>query len=379
MSDIFTPPFSSISQSFYRCLFEQLNNEQKLLALTLQSISLLYNLNSTLNPQEAHLKNDLTKSLFLQDELVTQTIMNNSEDTIYFKNLDSQFILNSKAHAYQFHEKDVSDMVGKDDFDYFPPEFAQAALDDERTIIQTGRPILGRIERWNKPDGDVVWFQAYKYPLYDKEGNIIGTWGTSRNITPLKRAEEELQRLNRELQEANQRLEILSTRDSLSGLYNHRHFFDSLNVQKNIELRQKDHGLESEFSILILDIDHFKKVNDKYGHLGGDKLLKRVSEIFKINSREIDTIARWGGEEFAIIFPDTNNQDALKYAERLRNTIEKSEKCYGVTVCIGVATTDKPIAIDLLFAEADKALFQAKSVRNKVVGANFTLCEFSIN
>ena len=132
------------------------------------------------------MKNNISIDLILQDELVTQTIMNNSEDTIYFKNLDSKFILNSKAHANQFHEKDVTDMVGKDDFDYFPEEFANIALEDEKTVIQTGRPILGRIEKWNKPDGDVVWFQAYKYPLYDKEGNIIGTWGTSRNITPLK-------------------------------------------------------------------------------------------------------------------------------------------------------------------------------------------------
>jgi len=109
--------------------------------------------------------------------------------------------------------------------------------------------------------------------------------------------------------------------------------------------------------------------------LAGDKLLTRVSEVFKANSREIDTIARCGGEEFAIILPDTDSQGALKYAERLRKAIEKSEKCFGATVCIGVATTDKPIAIDILFAEADKALFQAKSVRNKVVGANFPLCE----
>ncbi|GAB6106051.1 GGDEF domain-containing protein [Fusibacter bizertensis] len=163
-------------------------------------------------------------------------------------------------------------------------------------------------------------------------------------------------------------------KDTLTNLYNRRYLYEKL----EFELKRLNRS-KTELSLVIIDIDHFKKVNDKYGHLGGDKLLKRVSEIFKINSREIDTIARWGGEEFAIIFPDTNNQDALKYAERLRNTIEKSEECYGVTVCIGVATTDKPIAIDLLFAEADKALFQAKSVRNKVVGANFTLCEFSIN
>ena len=132
--------------------------------------------------------------LRLADELVTQTIMNNSEDTIYFKNLDSVFILNSKAHANQFNEKDPLDMIGKSDTDYFPAEFVDVAIKDERSIIETGQPVLGRIERWDKPNGETVWFQAYKYPLYDKQGKIIGTWGTSRNITSLMEAEAEIGR-----------------------------------------------------------------------------------------------------------------------------------------------------------------------------------------
>lgn len=315
--------------------------------------------------QEAILKNDNTDSLFIHDELVTQTIMNNSEDTIYFKNLDSKFILNSKAHANQFHEKDVSDMVGKDDFDYFPAEFAQAALDDEQTIIKTGRPILGRIERWERPDGDVVWFQAYKYPLYDKEGKIIGTWGTSRNISLLKRAEEELQRLNRELQEANQRLEILSTRDSLSGLYNHRHFFDSLNIQKNIETRQKEHGLESEFSVLLLDIDYFKNINDTHGHLVGDFVIKSLSDLLTSSTRLIDTCYRIGGDEFAIILINTDIKAARKVGEKLRKIVENYEFSINnlklkITLSIGVASSSETETTKELVTLADSRLYYSK-------------------
>ena len=311
------------------------------------------------------MKNDNTDSLFIHDELVTQTIMNNSEDTIYFKNLDSKFILNSKAHANQFHEKDVSDMVGKDDFDYFPAEFAQAALDDEQTIIKTGRPILGRIERWERPDGDVVWFQAYKYPLYDKEGKIIGTWGTSRNISLLKRAEEELQRLNRELQEANQRLEILSTRDSLSGLYNHRHFFDSLNIQKNIETRQKEHGLESEFSVLLLDIDYFKNINDTHGHLVGDFVIKSLSDLLTSSTRLIDTCYRIGGDEFAIILINTDIKAARKVGEKLRKIVENYEFSINnlklkITLSIGVASSSETETTKELVTLADSRLYYSK-------------------
>jgi diguanylate cyclase (GGDEF)-like protein/PAS domain S-box-containing protein len=318
------------------------------------------------------LKNNIPIGLILQDELVTQTIMNNSEDTIYFKNLDSKFILNSKAHANQFHEKDVKDMVGKDDFDYFPDEFAQAALDDEKTIIETGRPILGRIEKWNKPDGDVVWFQAYKYPLYDREGNITGTWGTSRNITPLKRAEEELIRLNRELQEANQRLEILSTRDSLSGLYNHRHFFDSLNMQKNIELRQKDHGIYSEFSVLLVDIDYFKSVNDTYGHQAGDFVIKTLSNLLTQSTRLVDTCYRIGGDEFAIILMNTDVKNARKVAEKLRIQVEKYEFNVNdmnlkITISIGTASSSEAETVKELISLADSRLYNAKELgRNQI-------------
>lgn len=303
--------------------------------------------------------------MFIHDELVTQTIMNNSEDTIYFKNLDSKFILNSKAHANQFHLSDVSDMVGKDDFDYFPEEFAQAALEDEKEIIRTGKPILGRIERWDRADGDVVWFQAYKYPLYDKEGNIIGTWGTSRNVTPLKRAEEELQRLNRELLEANQRLEILSTRDSLSGLYNHRHFFDSLNVQRNIEIRQKDHGVESEFSILLLDIDRFKTINDTHGHLVGDFVIKNLSELFTNSTRLIDTCYRIGGDEFAIILINTDLKCARKVGDKLRKIVEETsfninDLSLKITLSVGCASSHETETMKELVTLADSRLYYSK-------------------
>ncbi len=311
------------------------------------------------------MKNNISIDLILQDELVTQTIMNNSEDTIYFKNLDSKFILNSKAHANQFHEKDVTDMVGKDDFDYFPEEFANIALEDEKTVIQTGRPILGRIEKWNKPDGDVVWFQAYKYPLYDKEGNIIGTWGTSRNITPLKRAEEELQRLNHELLEANQRLEILSTRDSLSGLYNHRHFFDSLNVQKNIETRQKDHGIHSEFSVLFLDVDNFKTVNDTYGHAVGDFVIKTLSEILTNATRLIDSCYRIGGDEFAIILINTDVKAARKVGEKIRVLVENTPFNFNdlslkITLSLGAASSSETETTTELVTSADSRLYYSK-------------------
>jgi diguanylate cyclase (GGDEF)-like protein len=168
------------------------------------------------------------------------------------------------------------------------------------------------------------------------------------------------------------RIMFYAYKDPLTGLYNRRYFYEKL--ESDLKMLNRSN---SNLSLCIIDIDHFKKVNDRYGHLAGDKLLTRVSKILKANSREIDTIARWGGEEFAVILPDTDNNGALKYAERTRKVIEKSEKCFGATVCIGVVTVNKPIDMDVILAKADTALYQAKRVRNKVETVIFPLCEAS--
>ncbi|MGB7594522.1 MAG: diguanylate cyclase, partial [Erysipelotrichaceae bacterium] len=225
-------------------------------------------------------ENDINDNLTLPEGLVIKTIMENSEDTIYFKNLQSKFILNSKAHAIQFNET-IQGMVGKDDYDFFPAEFARVAYEGEQEIIRTGKPVVGNIEKWDKKDGTTVWFSASKYPLYDLDGRIIGTWGTSRDITPLKQAERALQSMNLQLQEANLKLEGISIHDNLSGLFNQRHFYERLNIAKAMESREKDANGDGAFSIILLDVDHFKEINDTYGHTAGDDVIRIVSAKLK--------------------------------------------------------------------------------------------------
>jgi diguanylate cyclase (GGDEF)-like protein/PAS domain S-box-containing protein len=311
-------------------------------------------------------------SLSLPEGLVIRTIMNNSEDTIYFKNLASKFILNSRAHAIQFGEQDVRAMVGKDDFYYFPEEFARAAFEDEQKIIATGDPMIGLVEKWNKPDGTSVWFIASKYPLYDADGKIIGTWGNSRDITPLKAAEEQLRLVNAELQEANQKLEHLSIRDSLSGLYNHRHFFDSLNIAKSQESRQRDNNSSGAFSVLLLDVDRFKSINDTYGHPTGDTVIRKIGETLTSCMRMTDSCFRNGGDEFALILMVTELEAARLVAEKLRkqivsSPIETDKGLLNLTVSIGVACSTEADTVEDLLKVADKRLYQSKGKgRNQV-------------
>ncbi|PKM94349.1 MAG: hypothetical protein CVU84_09755 [Firmicutes bacterium HGW-Firmicutes-1] len=314
---------------------------------------------------------DNTKSS-LDEGLIINTIMNNSHDTIYFKDIKSIFLLSSKAHAMQFGFENPLDIVGKSDFDFFPDSFARQAYEDEQNIIFSGEPLIGRVEKWEKPDGTTTWLSASKHPLFDYDGKIIGTWGTSRDITPLKRAEEELAKVNQKLVKVNRKLEELSVIDSLSGLYNHRHFYEELKKTFDLYIRQKQKGNTNSFSVAFLDIDNFKSINDTYGHLVGDLAIKHIADIMIKHTRSIDGCFRYGGDEFAIILSDTNLEVAKGIAEKLRKIIESSpvfleDMTVLITVSIGVACYSESDSMKDLIQKTDDKLYQSKNEgRNKV-------------
>lgn len=315
---------------------------------------------------------DMSK-LGLHEGLIINTIMNNSQDTIYFKDINSKFLLNSKAHAIQFGFENSLELVGKSDFDFFPTVFASQAYADEQRIIATGEPIIGRIEKWVKPDGKITWLSASKYPLYDQDGNIIGTWGTSRDISALKNAELEAERLNIQLKEANKKLEALSVKDSLSGLYNHRHFYEELEKAFNIYSRHKENGgCDQDFSVIFIDIDYFKKTNDSFGHLMGDLAIKHIANIMLENTSTTDSCFRYGGDEFAIILIDVNAESARLTAEAIRKKVEhtpivENGQNVRLTVSLGVAQASEATDMNDLIDKTDKKLYLSKHEgRNKV-------------
>ncbi|MFC1566392.1 GGDEF domain-containing protein [bacterium] len=147
--------------------------------------------------------------------------------------------------------------------------------------------------------------------------------------------------------------------DSLTNVYNKRYFKEICT-----EEFQRARKFEQEFSLIMLDIDFFKKYNDSYGHLRGDQILRAVSQVLKNNIRETDILARYGGEEFVLIFSMTDKKKALKRAEHLRNLIHK-ECC--ITVSIGLEDDKEKQDIYEMIEHADKALYKAKRTgRNKV-------------
>jgi PAS domain S-box-containing protein len=146
------------------------------------------------------------------------TLMDNLPDTIYFKDRESRFIRINKAQAKTLGIQNTSAAIGKTDFDFFVHDHARIAFAEEQEIIKTGKPLINKIEKVSRPDGAFTWFTATKVPIFDKNGNIVGTVGVSRDITKIKEFEDELQKAKTELEirvaertadlkKANERLE----------------------------------------------------------------------------------------------------------------------------------------------------------------------------
>jgi PAS domain S-box-containing protein len=149
---------------------------------------------------------DITESKRIERELTYErdllyALMDNIPDTIYFKDVNSRFIRNNKAHLKVLGLKDPKEAVGKTDFDFFSPEHARAAYEDEQRIVKTGEPLIGKEEKALKPDGTFRWVSTTKVPIKDSEGRVIGIVGISRDISEKKKLEEQLKEYMEHLEE----------------------------------------------------------------------------------------------------------------------------------------------------------------------------------
>ena len=168
--------------------------------------------------------------------------------------------------------------------------------------------------------------------------------------------------------ELEKRLEELSYTDTLSGLHNRRYFMEFL--QKELQ-RFARHG--ESFSLLMIDIDHFKRINDTYGHPIGDIVIQAVADVLKREVREMDFVARIGGEEFAVVLPDTEESRALEVAERIREAAETTEiripslPPFRFSLSVGIAVAEPENDIAAILRASDTALYEAKERgRNRV-------------
>jgi diguanylate cyclase (GGDEF)-like protein/PAS domain S-box-containing protein len=225
----------------------------------------------------------------------------------------------------------------------------------------------GDVNKWQADylmrtkDGNKIWVSDVSYPWFDEAGKIIGSVGSLRDIT--ERVETESQ--------IKEELAKVANTDALTGLANRREFFHMLEH----EIRRM-HRTNNDVSLLLLDIDHFKQINDAYGHDIGDKVLVEVAGIIKNSLRETDLPARIGGEEFAVMLPDTPSDGAYWVAERIRMAVLKHNFMLGqdkqpvnCTISVGVSSAAMGDDVDAsgLYKLADTRLYIAKNTgRNQV-------------
>jgi diguanylate cyclase (GGDEF)-like protein/PAS domain S-box-containing protein len=225
----------------------------------------------------------------------------------------------------------------------------------------------GDVNKWQADylvrtkDGRKVWLTDVSYPWFDETGKIIGSIGSLRDISDRVRAEES----------SKEELIRMAHTDILTGIANRRTFFDSIDKELKRTLRS-----ENNFSILLIDVDFFKNVNDTYGHAAGDKVLIEISQVMQSCIRDTDLLARIGGEEFGVFLPDTSEAGAYWVADRICTTVAKhnfflndSIMPVHCTVSIGVSSngSNHQITPAELYKNADARLYIAKNTgRNQV-------------
>ncbi len=276
---------------------------------------------------------------------------------------DPVFLLTEDGHyAAVFGGGDVnyyhdgSGLVGMSLYDVLPRKKAEAfmlqvkkALYENRTFTVeyglAGEEVEG-LDAEKGPRGE-IWFEGRIQPLpFSIDGKRAVVW-TARNITERFGLESQLRRM--------------SETDELTGAYNRRKMLEELEVKFREFRRYGD-----ATALLMLDIDHFKRVNDRHGHIAGDAVLRSTVQLCMEQLRDVDVFARFGGEEFVVLLPHTERKEAAETAERLRqrvadHTIEQEDKRINITISIGVSVLEQSDqGFESIIKRADDALYEAK-------------------
>ncbi len=252
--------------------------------------------------------------------------------------------------------------------------------DDDRLpwkrSIKEGDKQVGVLMSLATQNGDVRAISANSSPIHDGKGSARGALITIDDITDVEEANlmlestvDKLQKNDAEIRQKNQELEILASRDSLTGCYNRRAFFDLME-----NAFQKAVANDENFSCIMFDIDHFKNINDTYGHAVGDEAIRMVADILNSCKREGAIVGRYGGEEFCIALPKTSIDEAFAVAEEFRISVRETSHNFCAegsrfTASSGVSVMDDNSSnCSQLLEHADQALYVAKeSGRDRVI------------
>jgi diguanylate cyclase (GGDEF)-like protein/PAS domain S-box-containing protein len=303
-------------------------------------------------------------------------LLSTTDERVYFKDLQSRFLLVSAGWiAAVAPGRSVEEVIGKTDFDLFSKKHAAAAFKDEQQIIRTGEPVVGKLERETFHDRPHNWVSSTKMPLRDARGQIIGTFGISRDVTAQVKAENALA------------YQILH--EPVTGLANRAGLMSRL-FQALAALERQPGRL----AVLFVDLDHFKAINDAFGHDAGDQVLAEVGRRLSLLSRNADTVARLGSDEFIVLCAALRDDDdvgliADRIIQGIRVPYVEDRRDLSVTCSVGIVVTSDSLAEpEQLIRDADEAMYEAKetgrdryrfydSAQRIPTGASLLLAELS--
>ncbi len=274
-------------------------------------------------------------------------LIDNIPDSFYIKDKQGRKVLNNQADMEFIGLKDPKDVIGRTDAEVFQPKIAHKFNTDDEKVLMKGASLINIEEMVESRQGNKRWLLTSKLPIKDPSGNVTGLIGIGRDIT------------ERKLQEG--KLLNMVHYDMLTGLPNRSLFLERVNV--GIAQAKRS---DAACAILFIDLDHFKDINDTLGHFIGDALLKDTAQKLTTCVREIDTIARFGGDEFTVFLNRMENvQDARQVAKRIRDELASYRSVLGhdilITASIGIAVylLDGD-DVGMLLKHADMAMYEAK-------------------
>ncbi len=317
--------------------------------------------------------------------LLFRTLWNNSSDNMFIVAIDSDgdFVTEACNTALEktFH-LEKHQMNGKKLKDIFDDVTFKMIFDNYTKCIALNKPITYNESAIIDHTGERFWNTTI-LPVIDEKSGRVRIFGISREFTQLKIAEKKLQKINetldkqvkkrtKALEKANKQLKRLSTMDDLTELPNRRYFEEYFQTNWEVAKKQK-----TAISLVMCDIDYFKKINDTHGHLVGDRVLKEIAKTIQLSSSKRNFVARYGGEEFIIVLCDTYLEMAYQLCTMIQDNLKNIHHNFvqdvalaPITMSFGISRTipkheDDP---EQLIRHADNALYEAKnSGRNCII------------
>ncbi len=306
-------------------------------------------------------KDKATAGLQASEELF-RAFMNASPFLSYIKDAAGRLLFYNRSFAQRFGVSEYA-WLGKTDEQLWSRKLTKSVRTHDLEVMAGGRMVETE-EHIRGADGVISSLRSFKFPCHDSAGNVLLA-GVAVDVSEEVAHKAELERYHRELEEANDQLRRLAVTDELTGLRNRRAFEERLVMEFSMARRRK-----RELAVLLIDVDNFKLINDRWGHSAGDEVLRRLGMILRTTVRLPDLPARYGGEEFVVLLPESGEESAMGLARRVMQRVADEQwENDSVTISVGMAAMNESLMNGYQLVElADEALYAAKRAgKNRVM------------